>query len=329
MYLKNIIFFTGLLSLFHCRQTPDSGRDVAGDARIQILDKTIDEHPFEDSLYSIRANYYYEHGLFDQAVQDIQYAIKLDSLQPAYYHLLADIFLDKQQSYEALNSLYQASQLFPRRVATLLKLCEFQYILKQYEASLKTIQIIQGIEPLNAESFFMAGLNYRDLKDTMNALSALKYATSLDDRHVDAWIVAGQLTQSTDPSMALSYFENAVRVDTTNILSLHSLAGFYQNQMEYKKSLSLYRKIIEMDPTYADAFVHTGMIYFNLDSFAQALNSFDILCRLEATNPDYSYYRGTAHEALGNIPAARLDYQQSLRLDPLHAGAKAAFDLLK
>ena len=329
MYLKNIIFFIGLITLLQCRQKPDAGLDVAGDANIQLLDEAIDQYPFEDSLYAIRANYYYELGLFDKAVQDIRYAIKLDSLQPAYYHLLADIFLDKQQSYEALNTLNQASQLFPRRVATLLKLCEFQYILKQYDASLKTIQIIQGIEPLNAESFFMAGLNYRDLKDSMNALSSVKYATSLDDRHVDAWIVAGQLTQARDPSLALSYFENAVRVDTMNILSLHSLAGFYQDQMELKKALNLYHKIIELDPTYADAFVHSGMIYFNLDSFSQALNSFDILCRLEATNPDYSYYRRTAHEALGNKEAARLDYQQSLRLDPLHIGAKAALDLLK
>jgi tetratricopeptide (TPR) repeat protein len=293
------------------------------------LTQAIDEHPFEDSLYYLRARYYYDQQVYKPAILDLQYAIKLDSLQPDYYHLLADAYLDDQQSYEALTMLNHASQLFPLRILTLLKLCEFQYILKQYTPSLKTTQKIQAIDPLNAESFFMAGLNYRELKDTLNALAALRFATTLDDRHIDAWIVSGQLVQASNPEEALVYYENALKADTTNIAALHSLAGFYQDRGEYEKALGLYRKIIELDPTYPEAFVHSGMIYFNMDSFAQALNSFDILCRLEATHPDYPYYRGNAYEALGNMEAAKSDYQQALRLDPDHKGAKEALSKLK
>lgn len=329
MYLKIIVLFTCFLALFKCRQAINPDSNLSGDARIQMLGLAIEEHPFEDSLYYLRAQYYYDQQVYNLATRDLQYAIKLDSLQPDYYHLLADAYLDNQQSYEALTVLNHATQLFPLRVLTLLKLCEFQYILKQYESSLKTAKKIQAIDPLNAESFFMTGLNYRELKDTINALSALRFATSLDDRHIDGWIVLGQLVQTSNPTVALSYYENALKADTTNIAALHSLAGFFQDRGDYEKSLGLYRKIIELDPTYSDAFVHSGMIYFNMDSFTQALNSFDILCRLEATNPDYPYYRGNAHEALGNKEAAILDYRQTLRLYPEHNGAKEALEKLK
>lgn len=329
MNFKNIVIPLAILCLIQCRNNNPSGSLNSGDAETQRLTAAIEEHPFEDSLYFLRAFHFYNQGSYDLSIQDLNYAIRLDSLRPAYYHLLADAYLDNKLSYEALNTLSRAAIVFPGRIPTLLKWCEFQHLLKQYESSLMTIRKIQSLDPLNAESFFMAGLNYRDMLDTGQAISNLQLATGLDDRHTDAWIVLGQMTQSRNPTLARRYFENAVRVDSTNTSALHSLAGFFQDQGDYVRALDLYHKIIELDPAYQDAFVHTGMIYFNMDSFARALNAFDILCRLEATNPDYSYYRGNAHEALGNISAARADYEQSLRLDPLHSKAKQALDKLK
>jgi len=329
MYFKNIFFISVLMGTIHCKKNPNPAMDKNGDGSVQLLDRAIDLHPFEDSLYFMRAKYHYEQGAYDLSIQDLKYAIKLDSLEPSYYHLLADAYLDNKQSYEALSTLNQASLIFPLRIATLLKLCEFQHILKQYPASLMTTQRIQSIDPLNTESFFMAGLNYRDMMDTIQAISKLQYATSLDDRHIDAWIVLGQLTQNKNPTMALQYFENAVQVDTTNISALHSLAGFLQDRGNLGQSLDIYKKIINLDPDYTDAFVHTGLIYFSIDSLVKALNAFDILCKQDATNPAYYFYRGSAYEALGNTPAAKSDYQQALRLDPFHRKAKSALDKIK
>lgn len=329
MSIKKLALFSGLFCIFQCTSKTDKQNNPNKDDRISLINEIIEDHPFEDSLYFLRAQYYYEQATYESTIQDLEYAIQLDSLHPAYFHLLADAYLDNRKSYEALTTLNRAIEIFPNRIGTLLKLSEFQHILKQYGESLKTLQKIHTLEPLNSEAYFMSGLNYRELKDTSKAIAQLQYATNLDDQNLDAWIVLGQLMQIKDPALALQYFENAVKLDSSNVSALHSLAGFLQDQKNFKRSLENYEKIIELEPQYADAFIHTGMIYFTLDSFTKALNSFDVLCKLEPANANYYYYRGTAYEALGEFQAARSDYDQALKLDPKFEEAQIALSKLK
>lgn len=316
------------LFLIQCRSGREEKPETSGHPGLNTLHEDILAHPFEDSLYFLRGTYYYQQANFEDAVRDLEYAISLDSLQPAYHHLLADALLDGNRSYEALETLKKAVALFPQRIPTLLKLSEFQYILKQYEASLRTCQLIRNQDPANAEAWFMAGLNYRDLMDSAQAISSLQRATTLDDLHTDAWIILGKLLQSGDKDQALRAFENAVLADSTSLQALHSLAGYWQDQGQLVRALDIYHALIQLDPSYTAAFIQAGLIYFQQDSFSKAYEYFDIGCRQEPANANVYFYRGTSREALGDPEGARSDFRQALKLDPSNKEAGRALDLV-
>lgn len=295
--------------------------------QLQFYNDAIENSPFEDSLYGHRAQYAYEQGDYSSALKDLNYAIKLDSTKPEYFHLLADVQLDSGNSYDALQTMIRATHSFQDRIPTLLKLCEFFHILKQYDRSLTTSAKIIQLNPVLGDGYYMAALNYRDLKDTTNAIAYLKKATTYDDRLIDGWILLGQLLATKDITEAKVYFENAIKLESANVHSLHSYAESLHG-INPIKSQQLYAQIIHINPRYTAAYLNSGIIYFSIDSFQLALNQFDILCKIESTNAKHYYYRGTAKEALGNIIGAKTDYEQALKLDPTSKEVKDALTAL-
>lgn len=282
---------------------------------LQYLNEAIAAHPFEDSLYYHRGRYAYDQQDYPAALRDLQYAIQLDSLVAPYYHVLADVQMDSGLSYDGLATMIRAATLFPSRIPTLLKLSECLHILKQYDRSLVTTHKVIQLDPVLGEGYFMAALNYRDLKDSAKAIAYLKKATTYDDQMIDGWILLGQLIQPHNSSEAKDYFENAIRLDSTNINTLHSYAEFLQLD-DVSKAIRVYHRIMAIDPRYTPSYLNAGVLYFSLDSFQSALDQFTILCSLEPTRAKNYYYRGTTKEALGDLTGARSDYKQGLLLDP-------------
>lgn len=319
------LFFLLILVQLACKSNNSIQKEVT--PQLEYFNQLIEQSPFVDSLYFARATYYYDQNSYDEAIKDLSYAIRLDSLQARYFHLLADCYMEQGNSYEGLSTMVKAGILFPTRIPTLLKLSEYQNLLKQESKSLATINRILTLNPLESEAHFMAGINYRDLGDTAQAITSFKKATTYDDHLIDAWIILSQLVQFTDPVYARQCIENALRVDSTNTQTLHSYAEFF-HESDPLLALSTYHKIILLDPAYKDAFLNSGILYFSIDSFAQALQHFDIACYQSPTEPTYYYYRGIAKEAMNDIEGARSDYNQALQLDANYTEAKKALEKL-
>lgn len=309
--------FTSFLFFVFCISCKENSEQevITIDPELQLLTEAVELYPTSDSLVYKRAVWNYTHSDLNQAELDIKYAIKLDSLVPEYYHLLADIHLDNNHSYEAVSTMKEAALLFPDRIQTLLKLSEFQNIIKQYDESIKTSARIFKLDPFNAEAYFMTALNYRDLKDTSNAIISLQKATTYDDQLTDGWLLLAKLTQKTKPKEADQYIHTVLRLDTLSVATLHAAAEYFQ-ESDPLKAIGFYKKIIEKDPSYIQAIVNAGIVYFSIDSFSQAINHFDIAIQQEPANARLYYSRGTVREANGDIAGAQQDYKQAIVLDP-------------
>ena len=139
------------------------------DAPIADLTEMIRSNPDDSQLYYERAIQYYKKEAFDEALDDIEKAQKIDSINPDFFHLKADIYLDYFRSFDALKIMEEVVRLHPQRIPSLLKLAEFQYILKQYNESVLTLNDILAIDQLEPEAYFMLGMNFRALGDTEKA----------------------------------------------------------------------------------------------------------------------------------------------------------------
>lgn len=303
--------------LFACEQSETSDTPKANlDPALQQLNQQIQANPELPEAYLARAQYYYDKDSYERAIADAQSALKMDSTHLNSLHLLADVYLDYFQSKKAIETLEYATELYPANIQTLLKKSEFHYILKQYEASMKTIDQILKQEPQNAEAFFMFGQNFVEQGDTARAINSYQTAVEYEPELIDAWIKLGQLQASIGNSIAAKYFDSAISIDPENPIVRHAKADYLADQGKLKEAIQVYRELALVDPNYDDAYFNSGLIYLDMDSIPQAYDQFDICIKTAPLHIRAYYYRGLAAEFLGRKEQATADYKQALTLAP-------------
>lgn len=338
--MKAKIFFPVLalltaLMLSACSGTEnqkDSGESSlgqTGNPTIDGLTQAIAADQGAPELYVKRGDVFYENRGYDEAIRDYTKAIQLDTMQPVYYHKLADAYLDYFKSRQALEILKTAAERFPEHIPTLLKLSEYHLILTQYEESMKTIDRVLKVDPQNAEAYFMFGMNFEERKDTIRAINSYQKAVELDANIVDGWINLGQLYAGLGDPLALRYFDNATRVAPRDVTALHAKADYLTGTDDLEGAVELYRRIITIDPQYDEAYFNSGLLYLDMDSTAKAEQQFDLTVKASPTHIRAYYFRGLSRELQGKRGEAVSDYEQALRMAPDYEEAQERLDRLQ
>lgn len=331
-YLTVIVAFLFLLGFGACKndtvKKPNNNLPppiTAGvNPNLEKLNSKIEANPNDPTLYAERANTYYENEGYDEAIADLMKAISIDSMQVGFYHQLADVLLDYKKSRLALNTLKKAATLFPKRIPTLLKKSEFEIILRQHDDAFQTLAGILKIDPQNAEAFFMMGMAFKDTGDDNRAINSFQTAVENDPDLIDGWIELGYLFDKKENPIAVKYYDNALRVDSTNILALESKGNHFAYKGKLDEAIQLYKKISQVDPKYANAYYNIGLMQLEQNKIKEAYNHFNIAVNTDPLLIMAYFYRGKASELQGNISSARNDYQQVLNMKPNLERAKEA-----
>ncbi|MEM9990851.1 MAG: tetratricopeptide repeat protein [Bacteroidota bacterium] len=303
---------------------------VVGNPAIDGLSQKIVQRPDDASLYAQRAALFYDNEGYDNAIADLQKALYIDSTNVDYHHLLADVYMDYFRSRLALRTMERAAKLHPKHISTLLKLSELQMILTKHEASLITLDQILKIDPQSAEAYFMIGMNFKDMGDDKRAINAFQEAVDNDSDLLDAWINLGELFAKMNAPIAIRYFDNALRVDSTSIAALHAKAYYLTNSKDdLEGAIALYKTINRINPQYEEAYYNAGLLQLELDNVSAAYTQFDLALKMSPTYIRAYFYRGIASELLGNLDAAKNDFEQALRMAPDYEAAKEALRRLQ
>ncbi len=297
------------------------------DPQLAKLNAQLVKDPDNDSLLYTRASVYYQLEGYDEALADVSRALQLDSMQPMYYHLLADVMLDygrPNDSRRAIAVLKRASEKFPDRISTWLKMSEFQLIVKQHNEALASVNEVLQRNPQSADAFFMTGRIALDMNDTARAIKALQRSVQYDAANAEAWMFLGRIFSKRNDPQAIQYFDNALRVDSTNLEAREFKGAFYKRRGEYEPAFKAYRDIIARNPDYSNAYFDMGMIYLAQDSLNKAYDNFNIAIKTDPLFVNAYYFRGVTSEELGNNAAALADYKQANKMSPNYPEAKEA-----
>lgn len=311
---------------------PQAALEMQSDPDLSALTALLARDPNNDTLLYRRAKVYYKLDAYDEAMADLEKAMRRDSMQPVYYHLLADILLDyarPNDSRRAIEVLKLAAERFPDRIPTLLKLSEFQLIVKKHSDALATLDKVLQRDPQNAEAFYMAGRVALDKGDTTNAIASLQKSVKINSDNADAWFFLGRIFSNRLNPVAVQYFDNALRVDTSYLEAEEFKAAYYKRRGQFDKAFEIYRGLIMKDPDYANAYFDMGMIYLEMDSLSKAYDNFNIAIKVDPIFIKAFYYRGVASEKMGNKEAALADYRQANGMAPEYPEAKEARERLE
>jgi len=303
---------------------------IQGTPAIAEISQKIENEPNNPDLYVMRGQLFYEEGQYLATVSDLTQAIDLDSTNFAYHHLLADAYFDSNQSKPALAILEKVIKKDSTRINTLLKLAEMQMILRQHEASLLNVNKILQQKSRHPEGFYLAGLNFEQTGDTARAIISFQTTVEEDPDHLDAYLKLGGHFDKQDKPIALKYYDNALRIDSTDVSALMGKAWYFHQRSKFTKAKKHYEKAAAFHPFDSRIHFNNGILHLEIKDAETAYKKFDLAVQVDKQLGKGYYYRAYAGERIGKDKADIInDYQQAVAFMPDPTAARKALQRLE
>lgn len=322
LLLCMLLVFSHLLP--SCKNDNDKTADTSDslvapylkDPAIKALTDQIKNDPKNPELRYQRSMSFMQMGKTLPAFADIKRAIELDSTNAKYYFHEADVMLSDGYAEGAVQAFIKVIQMQPENKDARLRLAKTYLYAGDNNSSLAEVKRLIEMDKTAFEPYFIAGMNYKELKDTATAIQHFQNALQFKPDFYEAYMQLGLLTSKRNSNEAPQYFDNALRLDSNSVEAWYAKAKYYQDHKQYDKAKAIYKQLISKSPQNHDAFFNLGFIYILQDSLEKAQRHFDLVLRVQPNHSDAYYYRALCESELGNKTAAREDLTRCLALDP-------------
>lgn len=306
---------------------------TTGIPAIDALSQDIKNNPDNISLRVARANAYSEAGLYKEAEEEARRIYDYDKTNWRSARLLAWAYFDNQQSKPAIKVLERALELHPDTIPLLLVHSEISLNIKQYNEALTSAEKVLKIAPLNTDGHFMRGLTLKYMGDTINALENFQTVIEQDAEHEEAYLQLAGIFADRSEAIAIEYYDNVLRIDSTNYNALKGKADFYHQNFTIENGLlekakKAYEQLILHHPQEPDGAYNYGLLFMELGEYEQAANFFNVATKYDPTFGNAYYYKGEALERQGDYAAAKIAYQNASNNGERFGRAKEALDRL-
>jgi len=156
----------------------------------------------------------------------------------------------------------------------------------------------------------------KDLKDTVGYLRMLQLVIDQDPNEVKAYSELGYFYQQQNDPIAISYYQNGLKVDPKNVELHYNLGKMFQDMDKFEEAEQEYKTAIGIDSSHIPSLNNLGYLYLD-DNFKKYDEAVKLFTQVLQVNPQFVYAvcnRGVAYEYLGNYVAARKDYEEALKL---------------
>lgn len=320
----NRLLFLLLIALVSCtNNSSEKGSkitEVTSEESVSVLDSLstlIVNNPENSNNYYRRALYFYDEGEYPQAVDDIQRALVIDSTVAEYHFIEGNIYYDDQQFKEAFESYQKTVKYDNEHELAILKLCQIELVLQNYDLALEMVNKALKINPMNPSAYYLKGFIYLDGRDTATAVSSFQTAIEVDPNHYDSYIILGKIWLTENPEYAESYYNQALEIQPESIEALYNMGILLQNQERYRETYPVYNRIIELDSSAYFAYYNKGYVLLVSDSsYTEAIDEFENSLRFYPYYHQAFYNIGLCYENLGDEKTAEVNYRKALEIDP-------------
>lgn len=311
------------------KNTTGSEHPIFQQPGLKGLTQQIKEDPDNASLYFARGRMLDNMQEDTLALEDYQKAISLDSSKAEYFSAIGDMLFEHKDISGSLKWIEKALKIDPKDPASHLKMAKLFIYTKDYKSAFSEINTVLKKDVYNAEGYFLKGMAYKDMKDTANARSSFETAVQVAPDYKEAIVQLGLLYSAKKDSIALRYFDNAYKVDTTDLFPIYARGVFYQDNKQYENAKAEYKRVIFRDNQYADAYYNMGYVLMQQDSVDKARRQYDLLTKIDPTDPEAYYNRGLCSELMGKKEEAISDYRQALTFYKDYPEAQAGLKRLQ
>jgi len=278
------------------------------------------------SLYLRRAKLFMKYSDLSSAVNDLDRAIKIDSIIPEFYLLKAELLKKQDKLKESKATLDKCMLVDNGNVQARIELGWLAFITRDYKQALDYADAALKRDIHSAEAYYLKGMIFEEKKDTVLAISSFVTATEQENDYYDAYIHLGLLHFKESNSLAKEYLKNALKIQPNSLEALYAYALYCQENEEYNESINTYHKILSINE-YREPYFNLGYIHqIYLKVYDVAIENYTKAIKIEPKYIDAYYNRGLCFEQLDNYKKAEEDFRFVLKLNPQHTHAALALE---
>ena len=297
--------------------------------------KAIELNPNYVEAYSMRG-YFYSNSLKDnaRAMDDVKKAIQIDPNNSFAYLTRAAIYGYSIKDLDAALADYnKAIQVDPKNSKAYIARGGFLGVtMKKVELGLADYDKAIELDPNDSDAYMSRGIFYEyELKDNRKALADLDKAIELNPENGHNYILRAFLHEKmgnkqladADRAKAEELKKRDAEADSQElkVKMMVSEARKCSLTGQKEKAITIYSDAIQLDPSFADAYVGRGEVYKDMREFGQAIADFTKVIQIDPSFADAYVWRGKVYHDMREFGQAIADFTQAIQIDPNNAKA--------
>lgn len=127
---------------------------------------------------------------------------------------------------------------------------------------------------------------------------------------------------------AIQAYQRVIELDPTYAEAYNNLGIIYQEIGDFNKALEAYQKSVEVNPRYEKAYNNLGILFYLKDRYDRSIEAFQMALAINSNNIESLINLGTLFKKQGQVDKAIECYQKALTINPLHGEAHYNMGLL-
>ena len=292
--------------------------EVALATKYTIKSKFVSEsEDTKKQIYYNSALDYYKHKKYNEAIEELETAIKLD---PQYAHahaLLGSIFSDISQTKDAIQEFLQAIKNEPNNAKTWNNLGVEYNKLGQEKQSIESFRNSIKLDPDNYEAYNNLAVIIEGTHQYQEAVNLYEKAIKLNKNYKEAYYNFGTMLLDINKlPEAERYLNNAVQVDPLYAQAYHNLGILYQKKKKYQEAIPYFMKAIKCDNKFADAYFNIGLCYLFIQKYANAEIYFKKNIEIDPNSYIAYKHLGNTYYYLNELQKAYIEWKKAYQLNP-------------
>lgn len=329
------LFAIFITALFSCHNNnsgnPPADTDpvLQNNPNLKKYTEQIHESPRNAALYFQRGTVLHRMQLDSLALKDFKTAASLDTTKAEYYSAVGELLFENKDISGSVEWIQKAIAKNPEDAKARLKIAKLFLYIRKYQQAFEQINIVMRKNVYNPEAYFLKGMVYKDMGDTAKAISNFQTSVQVSPDYRESILQLAVIYSAKKDSICLKYFDNAFRIDTTDVFPIYGKGLFFQYNKEYSRAKEMFRECIIRDRHYADAYFNMGYILMQEDSTEKAWRQYDIVTKIDPMNPTAYFNRGLCSELMDSVKKAVSDYRVAVSLDTSYKSPKEALKRLR
>lgn len=144
--------------------------------------------------------------------------------------------------------------------------------LKEYDKAIKHLKQARNVYGFDSEIYYELGLNYLLSADNENAQKNFIRTIKLSPDNKNAQVKLALTHElSGEEDMAIMVYDTIIEKYPNYIPAMYSLAGLYIEKGEFRKAISLFKRMLKINEEYYRAYLGLGICFDKLEKYSYAV----------------------------------------------------------